>query len=100
MPESKQISEHKFIIEDIADHHVKEKSNQRKFQEKPLISLTKRDRIEQFMEQGYNVVCDSPGDRNCQFSALCFVLRNIGLHRSNRFTSFSRNVKKRSCLTS
>ena len=45
MSGSKQISEHKFKIEDIADHPVKEKSNRRRFQEKQLISLTKRDRI-------------------------------------------------------
>ena len=82
MPGSKQISEHKFRTEDIADHPVKEKSNRRRFQEKLLISLTKRGRIEQFTEQGYNVVYDPPGDGNCQFSALCFALRNIGLHRS------------------
>ena len=34
------------------------------------------------MEQGYNVAYDLPGDGNCQFSALCFALRNIGLYRS------------------
>ena len=33
------------------------------------------------MKQGY-VVYDPPGDGNCQFSALCFALRNIGSHRS------------------
>ena len=55
MPGSKQISEHKFRIEDIADYPVKEKTNRRRFQEKLLISLTKSDRIEQFTEQGYNV---------------------------------------------
>ena len=31
------------------------------------------------MKQGY-VVYDPPGDGNCQFSALCFALTNIGLH--------------------
>ena len=78
---SKQISGYKFRIEDIADHPVKEKSNQRRFQEKLLISLTKRDRIEQFTEQGYNVIYDPPGDGKChQLSPLCFALRNIGLH--------------------
>ena len=80
---SKQISEHKFRIEGIADHPVKEKSNRRRFQEKLPISFTKRDRIERFPEeQGYNVVYDPLEDGNCQFSALCFALRNIGLHRS------------------
>ena len=39
----------------------------------------KCDQIEQFMKQGY-VVYDPPGDGNCQFSALCFALTNIGLH--------------------
>ena len=82
MPGSKQISEHQFRIEDIADQPVNKKSNRRKFQEKLLISLTKCDQIEQFTEQGYNVVYDPPGDENCQFSALYFALRNIGLHRS------------------
>ena len=82
MPGSKQISEHKFRIEDIAGNPVNEKYNRRKFQEKLLISLTKRDRIEQFTEQGYIIVYDPPGDGNRQFSALCFALRNIGLHRS------------------
>ena len=48
IPVSKQISEHKFRIEDVADHHVKEKSNRKRFQEKLLISLTKLDRIERF----------------------------------------------------
>ena len=43
IPGSKQISEHKFRIEDIADKTVKEKSNRRRFQEKLLISLTRRD---------------------------------------------------------
>ena len=71
MPGSKQISKHKFRIEDLADHPVKEKSNRRRFQEILLISLAKRDRIEQFMEQGYNAVYDTPGDGNCQSSALC-----------------------------
>ena len=52
MPGSEQISEHKFIKEDIIDPPVKKKSN-RRFQEKVLISLTKRDQIEQFTEQGY-----------------------------------------------
>ena len=33
------------------------------------------------MKQGY-VVYDPPGDGNCQFSALCFALTNIGLHWS------------------
>ena len=82
MPRSKQISEHRFKIEDTADHPAEEKSNQRRFQENLLISLTKRDRIEQFTDQDYNVVYDPPGDGNCQFSAFCFALRNIGLHRS------------------
>ena len=82
MPGSKQISEHKFRIEDIADHTVNEKSNRRRFQEKLLISLTKRDRIEQFTKHGYNVVYDPPGNGNWQVSALCFALRNISLHRS------------------
>ena len=85
MPGSKQISEQKFRIEDIVDQPVKEKSNRRRFQEKLLISLTKCDRIEQFTDQGYNVVYDPPGDGNCQFSALCFALRNIGLHRSPEY---------------
>ena len=81
MPGSKQISEQ---IQNrrysIADHPVKEKSNLRRFQEKGLISLMNLDQIEQFMKQGYNVVYDPPGDGNCQFSALCFALTNIGLH--------------------
>ena len=81
-PGSKLILEHKFRKEDISDHFLKEKSNRRSFQEKLLILLTKRDRIEHFTEQSYNVVYDPPGDGNCQFSALCFALRNIGLHRS------------------
>ena len=82
MPGSKQISGHKFRTEDIADHSVKEKSNRRRFEVKLLISLTKPDRMEQFTEQGYNGVSDRPEDGNCQFSALCFALRSISLHRS------------------
>ena len=82
MPRSKQISGQKFRIEDIHNHPVKEKSNWRGFQERLLISLTKRDRLEQITEQGYNVVYDTQGDGNWQFSALCFALRNVGLHRS------------------
>ena len=82
MEGSKQISEHKFTIEDIADHLVREKSNRRKCQEKLLISLTKHDRIEQFTEQGYKFVYDLPMDGNYPFSALYFALKNIGLHHS------------------
>ena len=41
MPGLKQISENKFETEHIADHPAKEKPNQRRSQEKLLISLTK-----------------------------------------------------------
>ena len=44
--------------------------------------MTKCDRIEQFTWQGCNVVYDPPENGKCQSSALCFVLRTIGLHRS------------------
>ena len=62
----------------------------KKVSTKLLISLTKRDRIEQFTEQGYNVVYDPPGDGNSQISALCFALRNISLHCSPK--TFRREV--------
>ena len=72
MPGSKQISEHKFIIEDIIDPPVKKKSN-RRFQEKVLISLTK---VMKLNSSRRRVIYDPPRDGNCQFSALCFALRN------------------------
>ena len=62
MPGSKQILEHKFRVEEIADCPVQEKSNRRRFQEKLLISLMKRDRIEQFTERDYNIVYDPLGE--------------------------------------
>ena len=83
MPGLKQISENKFGIEDIADHSAQEKSNQRRSQEELLISSTKRGWIEQFMGQDYNVLYDPPGYGNCQFSALCFAFRSVGLYCSS-----------------
>ena len=46
-----------------------------------LIPLTRKDRLDPFSERGV-IAFDPPGNGNCQFSALCFFLRSIGIERS------------------
>ena len=90
MSGSNEICKQTFRIEDIADRPEKKKSKKVKktkifrknFQEKMRIPLTQSDRLQQFTNQAFDVVDNPPGDGNCQFSAICFALRNFGLHRS------------------
>ena len=89
MPGSKSPLVQKFRVEDITDCPSEQapacrdkRASRRKFREKFLIPLKRNDRIEQITQQGYVVMYDPIGDGNCQFSALAFALRNIGIHRS------------------
>ena len=47
-----------------------------------MISLTKKDRLAAFFEQGYSVSFDPSGDGNCQFHATAHVLSRYGIYRS------------------
>lgn len=95
IPGSEHPIQQKFRVEDIADRSdiVKgpkkdtqsfrdKRASRKNYQQKLRIPLTRTDRIEQLTEQGYVQMYDPPGDGNCQFSALCFALRNIGFHRT------------------
>ena len=46
-----------------------------------MIPLTLSDRIESLHNQGYTIIEYNPLG-NCQFSALCFLLQRVGVHRS------------------
>ena len=49
---------------------------------KYYIPQTLDDRLAAITSQGFRVVFNPAGDGNCQFSAMAFVLQNIGIHRS------------------
>ena len=46
--------------------------------------MTREDNEKQFLEQGYKTIYNPAADGNCQFEALAFFLKSIGIHRSNR----------------
>ena len=67
----------------LADESAREKKKKRaEFRRKLLIPLTPSDSIESLHNQGYTIEYNPPGNGNCQFSALCFLLQRIGVHRS------------------
>ena len=78
-------------MEDITSVSSQEKKAKRKEQEqkrnkwlhrkKFCIVLTRKDRLE-FFRESIPIAFDPPKDGNCQFSALCFFLRRIGIERS------------------
>ena len=78
-------------VEDITSVRSQEEKAKRKEQEqkrkkrlhrkKSRIVLTREDRLEFFRESTL-IAFDHPKDGNCQFSALCFFLRRIGIERS------------------
>ena len=75
----------KVRVEDLADSPKEDKSNPKKVRAKPhplLIPLTHADRLQSLTDQGYDVIYDPPGDGNCQFSALAFVLPYANIYRS------------------
>ena len=92
VPGSKLSTSLWFPVEDIADFksnlttnktkRVKRKRNTKRKNKNLLIPLTKDDRLEQLTNQGYELIYDPPGDGDCQFTALSFFLRDIGIHRS------------------
>ena len=60
----------------------KKRSRRAVLRRKLLIPLTHDDRITSSTDQEYQILYDPSGDGNCQFSALVFVLRNMGIYRS------------------
>ena len=47
------------------------------------IPLTREDRLDAITNQGYNIIYDPPGNGDCQFAALTYLLQRIvGVHRS------------------
>lgn len=78
-------------VEDITSVSCREDKEKRKKQErkkeeylhrkKYLIPLTSQDRLESLADRG-DIAFNPPGDGNCQFSALCFWLRSIGIERT------------------
>ena len=58
---------------------AKAMNNKKKY----LIPMTREDNEKQFLEQGYRIIYNPAADGNCQFEALAFFLKNIGIHRSN-----------------
>lgn len=76
-------------VEDLADCPQTEKSVKSPGKAKPsakrhplLIPYTHDDRLQSLMDQGYDVIYDPPGDGNCQFSALAYVLHYANIYRS------------------
>ena len=47
-----------------------------------LIPITHNERLQSMTYQGYEVLYDPPGDGNCQFSSVAFVLRDLHIFRS------------------
>ena len=85
-PESKSSFIKKFTVEDMADcslNQSKKHSRRAVLRKKLLIPLTHDDRITSFTDQEYQILYDPSGDGNCQFSALVFALRNMGIYRSS-----------------
>ena len=78
-------------VEDITSISSQEEKAKRKEQEQKRkkrlhrkkfhIVLTREDRLE-FFRESTPIAFDPPKDGNCQFSALCFFLRRIGIERS------------------
>ena len=90
-PNSHQKVEKWISVEDITSVTSQEENAKRKEQEqkrqkrlhrkKFRIVLTREDTLEFFRERAL-IAFDPPKDGNCQFSALCFFLRSIGIERS------------------
>ena len=82
-PKSGQLQNDWFSVENIADfggHKNRPKKKKNQYQEQLRSMLS--DPIESFDNQGFAVSYNPPGDGNCQFSAICKVLRQFGFERS------------------
>ena len=78
-----------FSVEDMADYIksnvVGEKNKTTKLQnlrKELLIPLTTEDHLDEITNQGYAIIYDPPGNGDCQFAALTYLLQRIGVHRS------------------
>ena len=68
--------------EEKAKRKEQEQKRQKRLHRKKFrIVLTRKDTLELFGERAL-IAFDPPKDGNCQFSALCFFLRSIGIERS------------------
>ena len=90
-PNCSKLIEEWFSVEDIASirkRHPGSKNNDqqkiKQIRKKLYIPLTACDRIldRDFPDMYFSVLYNPPGDGNCQFSALCFWLHRLGIHRS------------------
>lgn len=93
LPETGKITTHWFSVEDIADFKGKSRKENDKekksaknektiFQSNLRIPLKRKDHVESFNSQGYQITYDPNGDGNCQFSAFSHVLKQFGIHLS------------------
>ena len=85
----KQPSKMWFSVEDMADYMknnvVAEKNKTTKLQnltKELMIPLTREDHLYAITNQGYAIIYDPPGNGDCQFAALTYLLQRIGIHRS------------------
>ena len=88
---SKHIEEW-FSVEDIANIRKrlpgstnKDQQKIKQIRKKLYIPLTACDRFldRDFPDMDFSLLYNPPGDGNCQFSALCFWLHRLGIHRSS-----------------
>ena len=63
----------------VAEKKTKKLENLRK---ELLIPLTREDRLDEITNQGYAIIYDPPGNGDCQFAALPYLLQRIGVYRS------------------
>ena len=78
-----------FSVEDMADYIksnvVGEKNKTTKLQnlrKELLIPLTTEDHLDAITNQGYAIIYDPPGNGDCQFAALTYLLQRIGVYCS------------------
>ena len=83
-PDSQSTKLNWFSVEDLADlekpneHEIKRS----KYHSKLLEPITREDRYQNFMDQGFALDFDPPGDGNCQFEAISGQLASLGIHRT------------------
>lgn len=85
-PNSNQKVEKWISVEDITsvtsqEEKAKRRRQKRLHRKKFRIVLTREDTLEFFRERAL-IAFEPPKDGNCQFSALCFFSRSIGIERS------------------
>ena len=83
-PGQTNFTEQAVFIEDTASTKYTNKTNscRKSHRSEYLIPLTGEDRFEAFEDQGYTIAYNPPGDGDCQFSALSYLLQRIGVYRS------------------